>query len=108
MYECVSYLIKQGHSPQEISEAGNKTFDRLFIKVTGNVNFGQFIEAIIEGKPSTAPPFHTRFFVKDEELSSINEDTYGVSNQWGTKFRLTIEALTSCYSDLNVSIDAAR
>ncbi len=108
MYEYVSYLIKQGHSPQDISEAGNRTFDRFFIKVTGNVNSEQFIEAIMEGKPSTGTPFHTRFFVKDEELFSINDDTYAVSNQWGTKFLSTIEALTSCYSDLNVSIDTDR
>jgi len=49
--------IKQGHSPQCISKVGNRAFDRFIVKVTSNVNSGQFIEAIMEGKASAATLF---------------------------------------------------
>ena len=106
MYVFVNYLIKQGCDPQEIAEPVNRGFDRFFAKVDGNVNSAQFIEAIMEGRPTSGKPYYSRFFVKDEELFEFNGDTYAVSNQWGDTFLPAIEALNDRFSSVGITVES--
>jgi len=106
MYSLVDYLIESEYSPNKIADACNRSFDRFFAKVDGQVNSEEFIETIMQGRSYDGIPYFKRFFVKDEELFLVNDYTYAVSNQWGKTFLPTVNSLLDNLAIENVSIQA--
>ncbi len=100
MYQFVRFLIEKGHSPSQIAEFGNRSFDRFFAKVEGEVDSSDFIDAIMEGRANRIMPYYKRFYLKDDELFIVEGDTYAVTNQWGKSFMPTVESI---FDNLEIS-----
>lgn len=91
VFVSARFLIGQGVAPEEIEATGGRT---MFEAVDGQVD-GTTFRAEIAGRRPSDPSFVRRFYCRDDELFTLGQKTYAVTNQWS---KVTMEAVMMAFA----------
>lgn len=97
VFEIISYLCKDGASPDDIAKHCEGT---PWLAFEGNLNAKQFEAAVLQkfGPEGSGPDRLTRYFRGDEHLICWQDRTYALTRMWGgPKFTKALDNLRKAY-----------
>ena len=104
IFEVVREAVKRGASPQAIEHAIG--LDNLWVSVDGELHRQDFIEAATGAMENLKKKFDsTRYFATDEELFTLDGETYAFTNQWGTGTREAVDAVVALMGASDIRYD---
>ena len=107
VFYCVKHLLEHKITPESIVEAVPWRRNRFFETFAGVLDADQVIEAFSTKWSDAKNPKFKRYFWKDEELFHIDNKTYVLSNQWGTRTLEVIEAFAITFPEAKINYKEA-
>ena len=104
MFHLVSAVLENGGTPQQIMEAISWRKNRLFEVFDGTINAEQVVEQIMKDDAGGKLPRAKRFFCNDGEVFHFQNETYVLTNQWGTDVLKAVDSLDKMFPNLNIKI----
>jgi len=109
IYAIVRHLIRKGHSPDEIASAVPHRQTSMFRSAEGELSSGDFVAAQLAAAQNGGRVFEERrFYCDDGELFHFNDRTYAFTNQWGNRWRESVDDLIASFPDETISCVAAE
>ncbi|MBY0522791.1 MAG: hypothetical protein K2R98_05315 [Gemmataceae bacterium] len=106
MLLIVKHLCGSGVTPQQIAEAISwRPNQRLFRMANGLLTGQQFVERLQQTDDGLD---ETRWFLADEDLIKTAENTYALSNQWGTRTAEAISDILAAFPGRNITVTASE
>jgi len=104
IFEVCSFLIRNGISPDEISNLLPWRGSRRFIFAEGEFKSQEFIRLVKQRQRELGKSFEPRrFFCEDDELFYVNGRTYAFSNQWGERTDEAMQTMIDAFGRGRVS-----
>lgn len=104
MFQVISGALRNGATPQQVTEAIPWRKNRLFEVFEGTLSAEQAQERIMQEDEGGATPRAKRFFCADGEVFHADNKTYVLSNQWGNRTLEAVESLARVFPKLAVEI----
>lgn len=104
MFHVISYILKNGGTPEKIAEAIPWKGKTLFKAFEGKLNTEQVRKEIMKNDPGGQIPRAERYFIDKDELFYFDDKTYALTNQWGIHAVRSVKSLSEMFSDLKIEI----
>ena len=104
MFHIISYILKNGGTPEKVAEAVPWKGKTLFKVFEGKLNTEQVRKAIMKNDPGGQIPRAERYFIDKDELFYLDDKTYALTNQWGIHAVRSVQSLSDMFSDLKIEI----
>ena len=104
MFHVISYILKNGGTPEKVAEAVPWKRKTLFKVSEGKLNTEQVREEIMKNDPGGQIPRAERYFIDNDELFYLDGKTYVLTNQWGTNTAKSVQSLSEMFPDLKIEI----